>query len=343
MSKRKGIALAGAAVGLTAGIVAERVAVKRRRTRDPEADEKFGSRRGERSRKIDLPDGARIFVEEFGPAKSSSAVVFVHGSALRTDLWHYQMKAFPGRRLIFFDMRGHGLSQPIGKEEYSMKTLADDLEAVIEACGLDEVVVVGHSVGGMVALQFARDRSDLLGSRIKGITLVNTTYRPPIETIAGGAAMAHFERVMRRPFDILGSQSAKVDRLRKIIKPSDGLFWAVSFSAFGPHASAKQIDFTYDMVAETPSDTIFNLFKAYRGFDVTDHLGDVAVPALVIAGAHDRICLAEASEHMATELPKAQLVMFDEAGHMTMLEAHNRFNSVLEGFFEDTLGPASST
>ena len=338
MSKRRAFALAGAAVGLTAGLVAERVAVRRRRTHDPEANEEFGSRRGERSRKIELPDGALIFIEESGPADSKSGVVFLHGSALRTDLWHYQMKAFPGRRLIFMDMRGHGLSQPVGTEEYSMKTLARDLEKVVETCGLDEVVAVGHSVGGMVALQYAYERSDLLGDKIKGVALVNTTYRPPVETVAGGAALARFERLTRRPFDALGSQSHRVDRLRKVMKPSDALFWTVSFSAFGPGASAKQVDFTYDMVAETPSDTIFNLFKAYRGFDVTDHLGDITVPILIISGTHDRICLSEASEHMAAELPKAQLELFDDCGHMTMLEEHDRFNSVLETFLSDTLG-----
>ncbi len=341
MSKRRAFALAGAAAGLTAGIVAERVAVRRRRAHDPEAEADFGSRRGERSRKIDLPDGARIFIEEFGPADAKAGVVFLHGSALRTDLWYYQMTAFPGRRLVFFDMRGHGLSQPIGNAAYSMRTLAHDLELVVDSCGLDEVVVVGHSVGGMVALQYAYENSDVLGDKIKGVVLVNTTYRPPVETVAGGAALARFERFTRRPFDALGSQSHRVDRLRKVIKPSDALFWTVSFSAFGPKASAKQVDFTYDMVAETPSDTLFNLFKAYRGFDVTEHLGDIVVPVLIVSGRHDRICLAEASEHMAAELPKAQLEMFESSGHMTMLEAHERFNSVVESFLSDTLGAAS--
>lgn len=339
MSKRRAIALAGAAAGLAAGAVAEHLVVRRRRSRDPEGREDFGSRRGERSRKIDLPDGARIFIEEFGPADARSGVVFVHGSALRTDLWHYQMNAFPGRRLVFFDMRGHGLSQPIGTTEYSMKTLASDLEAVIDDCDLDEVVLVGHSVGGMVTLHYAHERGELLGGKLKGIVLVNTTYRPPIETVAGGAALARFERLTRRPFDALGSYSQRVDRLRKVVKPSDALFWTVSFSAFGPRASARQVDFTYDMVAETPSETIFSLFKAYRTFDATRHLGELTVPILIVTGRHDRICLAEASEEMTADLPKAELEVFEDCGHMVMLEAHERFNSVVGSFLSDTLGP----
>lgn len=339
MRKGRALTLAGAAAGLAAGLVAERVAVRRKRASDPEGEESFGSRRGERSRKITLADGARIFVEEKGP-EASSGVIFVHGSALRTDLWHYQMAAFPGRRLVFYDMRGHGLSQPLGKSEYSVQTLAGDLEAIIRDCGLEEVVIVGHSVGGMVALELASSRSELLGSAIKGITLVNTTYRPPMETIAGGATVARFERLARRPFDLLGPHSRRIDRLRKVVKPSDALFWTVSFVAFGPQASAKQIDFTYDMVAETPSDTLFGLFKAYRGFDVADRLGDVTVPVLVVAGSHDRICLPEASEHIASQLPKAQLEILEGCGHMAMLEKHETFNKLLDDFVEDVLGPA---
>ena len=342
MRRRGAITLAGEAAGRAAGVVAERVAVRRGRSADPEAGEQVGSRRGERKRTITRDDGARIYIEEFGP-QTASGVVFVHGSALRTDLWHYQMPAFPGRRLVFYDMRGHGLSQPSGHGEYSVQTLARDLEAVITDCALDEVVVVGHSVGGMVALELASSRTELLGSKIKGLGLINTTYRPPVETIAGGAAPAHFERLTRRPFDVLGPHSKRIDRLRKVIRPSDAVFWGVSFAAFGPDASAKQIDFTYDMVAETPSDTIFGLFKAYRGFDVADRLGDVTVPVLVVAGSHDRICLSEASEHIAAHLPKAQLEILDGCGHMSMLERHERFNELLEGFLTDTLGSTSRT
>ena len=173
MRKRGWLAAAGAA-GLAAGLAAERVAVRRRRRSDPEQSEDLGNRRGDRSKKLLLPDGAQLFVEEKGP-KSKRGVVFVHGSALRTDLWHYQMNSFPGRRLIFYDLRGHGLSQPKGDAEFSVATLAHDLHAVIEDSGLKEVVVVGHSIGGMVALQLCHERPELVGSVVKGLVLLNST------------------------------------------------------------------------------------------------------------------------------------------------------------------------
>jgi pimeloyl-ACP methyl ester carboxylesterase len=336
---RKGnvIALAAGAATLGAGLVAQRVAVSRRRRSDTEADEAFGQRRGTRRSMLDLDDGARIFVEEVGP-ESERGAIFIHGSALRTDAWYYQLGGIGDHRLVFYDLRGHGVSQPRGDKPFTIKTLAQDLETLIERSGLKECVVVGHSIGGMIALELCAERKDLMGSTIKGLVLSNTTYRPAVETLAGGAAISHLERLTRRPFDGLGSHHQRLDRLRRIIKPSDAIFMMVSFAAFGPNASARQIDFTYDMLAETPTDILFDLIKSYREFDVREVLGDITIPALVIGGEHDRLTVSDASLHLAKNLPEAELVMLEDCGHMTMLERHNEFNELVERFLNDHLG-----
>lgn len=337
--RKQGIwALAGAAAGVGAGLVAQRSFVRRKRRTDPEAGAAFGQRRAERKRYIELRDGGRLFVEESGPSSDRGAV-FIHGSALRTDVWYYQLPGVGDHRLVFYDLRGHGLSRPKGEADYTTATLTDDLLRVIEDARLKEVVLVGHSVGGMIALDLCARRSDLLGDVVKGAVLVNTTHRPAYETLMGGAAVARVERLARRPFDLLGTQHDKIDRLRRIIKPSDSLFLAVAFAAFGPGASAKQIDFTYDMLAETPTDVIFDLFRCYRDFEATEVLADVTVPALVITGSNDRLTVMGASEYLAEHLPKAELEVFEGCGHMTMLERHRDFNTMLERFLGDVLGP----
>ncbi|MGH2827920.1 MAG: alpha/beta fold hydrolase [Actinomycetota bacterium] len=340
MRRSNGIALVTAAAGLAVGLAAERVALKKRRSRDSEVDEGFGTRRGKRTRRLELPDGARLFVEEVGP-RSRRGVVFVHGSALRSDMWHYQMDAFGGRRLVIYDQRGHGLSQPKGDAEFSVAQLAADLLTVIDDAGLDEVVIVGHSVGGMVAQQLCIDHPEMQSDRIKGLALLNTTYGPAIETVLGGAAIARLERYARRPFDLLGTHSARLDRLRAVIKPSDAMFWGVAFAAFGPEASAHQIDFVYDMTSETSSDVIFDLIRSYRGFDARDRLSEITVPCLVVSGSEDRLTLSDASVYLAEHLPKAELHLFDGAGHMSMMERHIEVNEMLDRFFDDTLGSTS--
>lgn len=337
MKKGGLVALVGAAAGVGAGLVAQHSVVSRRRRNDPHAGEPFGKRRGDRPRMIALPDGAELFVEEAGP-KGRRGVVFVHGSALRTDLWHYQMPGIGGHRLIFFDLRGHGRSFPKGERDFTIQTLSDDLEAVIEDSGLDEVVIVGHSIGGMIALQLCAERPSWMGDRIKGLVLAHTTYRPAYDTSIGGAVVSKLERLIRNPLDLMGGYHERIERLRKIIRPTDQVFLAVSFAAFGPHASAKQIDFTYDMLADTSADVLFDLVKSYRDFDVTDILTEVTVPSLVITGTHDRLTIPKASEYLAEHLPKAELQVFQDCGHMTMLERPDDFNTMIGRFFDDVLG-----
>jgi pimeloyl-ACP methyl ester carboxylesterase len=336
VSNRRGlVAVAGTVVGV-GGFVAERSLLRQKRRLDPEGAEPFGRRRGARPRTLELSDGARIFVEEVGPASSSGAV-FVHGSALRTDAWHYQLSGIGTRRLVFYDLRGHGRSQPKGERPYSINTLAHDLERVIDDAELREVVVVGHSVGGMVALQYAVRNSNDLHGRVKGLVLLNTTYAPAVETLAGGAAIARLERLTRRPFDMIGSHSSRIEQLRRIIKPTDAIFWTVAFAAFGSGASASQVDFTYDMLAETPADVIVDLIKAYRDFDVRQLLGEIHVPVLVVGGTEDRITVYKASEHLAANLPNARLVTLEGCGHMSMVEKHAEVNELIDRFLAEVL------
>lgn len=339
MKKRGIFAMAGTAVGVGAGVLAQKSAVNRRRRNDPEAGEAFGSRRGERARVLHLPDGADLYVEEAGPPSTKGAV-FIHGSALRTDVWHYQMPGVGDHRLVFFDLRGHGRSQPKGDLDFTIENLASDIEAVIEDAELEEIVLVGHSVGGMIALQLAGSHLDWLGSRIKGMVLLNTTYRPAYDTSIGGAVVSKVERVIRHPLDALGNYHGSIERLRKIVRPTDSVFLAVAFAAFGPRASAKQIDFTYDMTSDTSSDVLFDLVKCYRDYDVTDRLGELTVPCLVVTGTHDRITVPKASRYLAEQLPKADLQVFENCGHMIMLERHDELNAMLDRFLTDTLGPS---
>jgi pimeloyl-ACP methyl ester carboxylesterase len=252
------------------------------------------------------------------------------------------MEGIGNHRLVFCDLRGHGRSSR-GTATFNLSTLARDLATVIEEVGLEEVVVVGHSVGGMIALGLAVARPDLLGSTIKGLVLENTTHKPGVETFIGGDLVVRLERITRRPLEMLSSHGARLDRLRKIVRPSDAIFLGVAFTAFGPSASAKQIDFTYDMVAETPSGVVIDLIKAYRDNDVTELLGEIDVPCLVVSGTHDRLTLPEASEYLAEHLPNARLHMFKGAGHMTMMERHNEFNALLEDFFNEALGLSSES
>jgi pimeloyl-ACP methyl ester carboxylesterase len=341
MSQAQGfVRLAGAVLGLGTGIVAEHTLVSRRRRNDPESGVNFGAAKGLRRRVLARPDGARLHIEEAGPP-AGAGIVFLHGSALSTAVWHYQMSGVRGHRCVFFDLRGHGRSQPRGVAPFRVPTLASDLRAVIRDAGLHTVLIVGHSLGGMTALQLlVEEKERLPGVRLAGLLLASSTYGPAAETLVGGAVIARAERLVRRPFDMLGAQSARLDGLRRLAKASDALFWSVAFAAFGPRPSAKQVDLVYNLLASTPADVIFDLLRCFRAFDLRNRLEEIEAPALVLAGSHDRLTIPEAGHYLAEHLRQARLVVFDECGHLPMLERHDEFNRLLGDFADDSLGKA---
>jgi pimeloyl-ACP methyl ester carboxylesterase len=96
-----------------------------------------------------------LFVDDGGTG--GTPVLFIHSAAGSTEHWTAQLAHLRGRgrRAIAVDLRGHGRSKPPADGDYAIAALAGDLEAVLEHLGLSRVILVGHSLGGTVAAEFA--------------------------------------------------------------------------------------------------------------------------------------------------------------------------------------------
>ena len=117
------------------------------------------------------PDGTNLYWREWG---RGPAILFLSGAALPTEMWNYQMTAFAdaGFRCIAYDRRGHGRSE-VPAHGYDYDTLADDLDAVIEALDLRDLTLVSHSMAGGEAVRYLTRHG---GSRIaRNVMLAPTT------------------------------------------------------------------------------------------------------------------------------------------------------------------------
>ena len=103
-------------------------------------------------------------------------MVFCHGVTLSSRVWAKQFESFPaaGFRAVAFDSRGHGESVA-GETGHSIDNLADDLRSVLEGLDLHDVVLVGHSMGGMAVQAFAIRHPDVLHERVCGLVLQSTS------------------------------------------------------------------------------------------------------------------------------------------------------------------------
>ena len=337
MSKRRKASVAGAVVGavasgIAAGVALERLAVGRKRLRpDPEAREAFGRLPGTPSW-VTLPDGVRLYVEETGGGPLT--VVFLHGFALSMTSFHYQRRDLGDvGRLVFVDQRAHGRSDRGDDDAMTLAQLGHDLAAVLDAVAPDgPVVLVGHSMGGMTVMSLAKERPDLVGTRVVGAVLVATSAAGVAEALVpipgriadvlSSKVLPRVQRVAGRPLVAAGRRAG-----------SDLNFVFTKLWGFGDNPSPSQVELVERMTSATPLDVLLAFVPTFRQHDLYDGLSVLAtIPTLVFGGTRDRITPYGHSEEIARRIPGTHFVSVAGAGHMLMVERAPLVNLHLRAF-----------
>jgi len=271
---------------------------------------------------VAVDDGGRIHVVEHG---QGPPLVLVHGVMLGVAVWAPQLHQLAHHhRVIVVGQRGHGQSMA-GEDGYSMDRLAKDLLAVLDQLDVRGAVLVGHSMGGMVAQLAAVDHWAALAARVSGLALVATTCGPLVPG-PGGAAMAvaltgGARRALRRN-----------ERRGSGVLPQDDLrAWATRM-CFGLHPSPADIELTRSMIAAMSPSAMADLLEPLLAFDVRGRIGAIDLPTEVVAGARDVLTPPRMAEAIAARIPGADLTVFPGCGHMVMLERAEELDDLLHRF-----------
>jgi len=272
---------------------------------------------------VDVEDGGRIHVVERG---QGPPLVLLHGIMLSSALWVHQLRDLADHhRVIAVDLRGHGQSLP-GSTGSGIEILADDVRTVLETLGVEHAIVVGHSMGGMVALQLATGLPpDERRRRIAGIVLTSTTAGPFV-TLPG------FTGVVRVTGPVTARALLVGERVGAKALPSRDLRWWLTRLGFGADAPAVQVRFVEAMHRGTPSRTLADLIGSLATFDLSSKLGALDVPVLVVVGSHDKLTAPRLARRLAAALPEASLVELPRCGHMPMLERRHEFSRLVDEF-----------
>lgn len=138
-------------------------------------------------------------------------VVLVHGLGGNLDVWWPQIEHLKAsRRVIAFDQRGHGGSEPPRDGVYAIGPMADDVDAVVRALGISRFVLVGHSFGGTVLSSYAGKHPEKLAGLVYVDAVGDATVLPPEQRASFTAAPPDFdERQMHAFFDAILGPEAK--------------------------------------------------------------------------------------------------------------------------------------
>lgn len=260
--------------------------------------------------------GTQLFVAESGHGR---AVVALHGGL---GLDHTYLRPWlddlgEGIRTIYLDHRGNGRS-PAGRPltEVDMATWADDVDTVCNALGLDDVVLLGHSYGGFVALECALRHPD----RIAGLVLCGTGTGYEAEAVAVGLDRRNATEEQRRAFS--GAPFTTDEEFAAWMRVAAPLYLHPAATV---SLDVSAVRFRVDALARGAD--------VLAGWDRSADLAGLRVPALIVTGRHDFVMPVEAAAaRLAAILPDATCVVFEDSGHLPFIEEPDRFAHVVRSW-----------
>lgn len=247
------------------------------------------------------------------PGGSGPAVVLLHAFPLNSKQWEGQIESLSDRfRFIAPDLQGFGGSTaPDDESTYSMDSYADDVAAILDELGLDEVVLTGLSMGGYISFAFLRRHRD----RVSALVLADT-------------------KADADPPEAKEKRSTQQAQVRT--DGTAGLIEGLSGALLGEPTRNKKpdvVEATKKLMAENPPAGFIGALEAMKNRpDSNGELASIAVPTLVIVGENDGVTPVAASEALNAGIPGSKLVVIPEAGHLSNLEAPEAFNGALAEF-----------
>jgi len=239
-------------------------------------------------------------------------VTMGHSLACNLAMWDEQARVLAGRgyRVLRYDTRGHGKSSaPAGA--YTLEQMAGDLLGLLDGLGIKQTHFVGLSMGGMIGQVFTLEHPE----RIQSLVPCDTTSRYPAE-----AAKLWEERIAIATGK--GMEPLVTGTLER---------W---FTAPFRETNKPVVERVATMIRTTPAAGYAGCCHAIPKIDVTDRLGEIRCPALVICGEQDPGTPVAMARDIANGIRGAELCIIPSAAHLSNLEQPQKFNDALLGFLD---------
>ncbi len=262
-----------------------------------------------------VPDGPRM--------REQPVAFLVHGGP-GGDHSSYKPAFSPLSRkmqLVYFDHRGQGRSARGPKASYTLDNNVEDMEALRQHLGLDTIVVIGGSYGGMVALTYASRYPHRVSHLIVLVTTAHGGFLARAQEILDQRGTPEQKAVAQPLWTGSFTSEAQLRDYFRIMRP----LYSITADPSQPEIAGDRAILSVDAI-----NVAFGGFL--RTYDVRDQLHKITAPTLVIAGRHDWICPPEYSEEIARLIPQADLRIFENSGHSIRADEPQALLDAIAGF-----------
>jgi non-heme chloroperoxidase len=257
---------------------------------------------------IKIEKEIKIFVEDLNP-DGKQAVLFIHGWPANRKMFEYQFNQIPrsGFRCLGMDIRGFGNSDKPW-DGYCYDRLADDIRGVVDALNLEDIVLIGFSMGGAIAVRYMARHS---GYKVKKLGLIS-------------AAVPVFTQRPNYPYSLPVSEVDNIIAQTYIDRPR-------MISEFGNKFFASPVSREFrnwfnGICLEASGHATAMTAISLRNEDLRKDLKQIAVPTAIFHGIHDQIVPFPNAEITHHQIKESRLITFECSGHGLIIDELNKFN-----------------
>lgn len=262
-------------------------------------------------------DNANIYYEVKGEGQS---IVFIHGFTEDHNSFRIQQKVLSKRhKVISYDLRGHGKSDRV---DYglSLKRFALDLRELIDYLELEEIVLVGWSMGVFIIFEYVK----LFGmERLSKICIIDKSPKV-VNDHTWDLGLYHGKYTINESVNDL-----------ELIKNNWMKFANKFINLMAPYFTDKQIKIAMEKMEDNSPDVMYSMWKAMIEKDYRDILEKITIPTLIVFGEKSTFYSVEVGEYLLNNIKYSKLEIFEDCTHLLVLENPIKFNRVLEAFINN--------
>ncbi|VVB78869.1 2-succinyl-6-hydroxy-2,4-cyclohexadiene-1-carboxylate synthase [uncultured archaeon] len=261
-----------------------------------------------------LPGKERIYYRKNAFKAGRKTIIFVHGLSGSCSAWFpYENKFENKYNILTLDIRGHGKSfRPAKLRDYAVDKYVEDLYRIIKKEKLSNLILIGHSFGTMIVMDFLTKHRSL----VKSLILISSDAAPAKRIVA--------------------------KTMKMIFSPSRIMNYLPQYKIYGGHIDYKKYPNTGDwnlrrMIADISNTGLrsyfFSMLQAYD-FDKEDDLSKINLPVLVMHGDKDTVCPLNSGIKVNQLIKKSKFVVFNGSNHVVVLNEVDKVSKEIDHFIQ---------
>ena len=292
-------------------------------------------------------DGTRVYYEIVRGVNDSICLLFIHGWVMNYTTWEETRRFFQrlGYTTLTFDIRGHGKSTGTA---LSFQKAAEDIHCMLKAEKIPQAILVGYSMGGMIAQTYYHTFPE----SVKAMVLVNTNWTSPAKTfpvtrpslvlyllknimkiVCDRKKSRYFRNVWMKLFSHHNLFLKMLYRF--VFTRASSLFQPIQMNTFHDYLDLKgknDIAVFTEGLLRTSFQTVESFYIEELTFDMREKIEDIKVPCLLLAGAKDSVCPKYVARKMHKRLEKSDLFVLSDSDHLSILQENSRINTLMLSF-----------